>query len=300
MVNGFLLHGPRSVARRLGPAGTVLSEAARRAPGPDAASAARARTALHARYRRFVRLLDPPGPHGRATEVSTLPGALRRFLEHPRPPVLIGVVATLGAARATRGDFRRSDAAVAVGAAAAQPFVEWAIHRFMLHAAPEGRYGRAAYQAAGWGHAQHHRDPANLNSMFMRGQDVLGAGAVALAAGAVGSPRLATGMFCVGAAVLAYDWTHFLIHTRYQPRSAFYRQAWRNHRLHHFRNERYWLGVTSSVADVVLRTSPARDAVAVSPAAARPDVHPPRGGGADVDGADAGPSPATTAPAGPE
>ncbi|OHV34430.1 MULTISPECIES: sterol desaturase family protein [Pseudofrankia] len=278
MVNGFPLHGPRSAARRLGPAGAILLEAGGRAARPGAAPARRARAAVRARHHRFVRLLDPPGPHGRATEVSTLPGALRRFLEHPRPPVLIGVVATLGAARAARGDFRRSDAVVAVGAVAVQPFVEWAIHRFVLHAQAQGRYGRAAYRAAGWGHAQHHRDPANLNSMFMRGQDMLGAGAVALAAGAVGSPRLATGMFCVGAAVLAYDWTHFLIHTRYQPRSEFYRRAWRNHRLHHYRNERYWLGVTSPVADAVLRTNPARDAVAVSPAAASPEVHPPDGG----------------------
>jgi len=279
MVDGFLLHSPRSVARRLSPAGAVLLDTARRAPRRGAASGEQARTALHVRYRQFLRRVDPPGPHGRATEVSTLPGALRRFLAHPRPPVLLGTVGALGVARAMRGDFRRSDAAVAVGAVAVQPFVEWAIHRYLLHASPEGRYGRAAYQAAGWGHAQHHRDPANLNSMFLRGQDVLGAGAVLLTAGAIGSPRIATGMFCVGAAVLAYDWTHFLIHTRYQPRSALYRSAWRNHRLHHYRNERYWLGVTSPLADKVLGTSPARDAVAVSPAAARPEARAPRGDG---------------------
>jgi hypothetical protein len=247
MVNGF---GSWSVARR-------LSAAAR------------------ARQRQVLRLIDPPGPHGRATEVSTLPGAARRFLQHPRPPVLLGVVGTLAAARAARGDFRRSDAAVALGAVAAQPFIEWGIHRYVLHAPPTGRFGQAAYAAAGWGHAQHHEDPPNLSSMFMRAQDVLAAGAVALAAGAVGSPRVSTGMLCVGAAVLAYDWTHYLIHTRYQPRSALYRRIWRSHRLHHYRNERYWLGVTSPVADIVLRTSPAREGVPVSPAAAHPDLRHP-------------------------
>ncbi|MBL7499427.1 sterol desaturase family protein [Frankia sp. CNm7] len=281
MVNGF---GAGSVAHRLSALGTQLvgtvgvsrpdpATVAGR-PGGLAARAARARAAARDGHRRFVRLVDPPGPHGRATEVDTLSGALRRFLDHPRPPVLLGVVGALGAARAVRGDFRASDAVVAVGAAAAQPFVEWSLHRYVLHATPESRLGSATYRGAGWGHAQHHRDPANLNSMFLRAQEVLVGGAVALAAGAAGSPRLATGMFCVGAAVLAYDWTHFLIHTGYQPRSELYRRAWRGHRLHHYRNEHYWLGVTSPVADLVLRTSPARDAVPVSTTAVRPEARP--------------------------
>jgi hypothetical protein len=273
MVTGFLLQGPRAVARGLRPAGHAVGTAR----AGLAASASPHLTALratsHRQFRRFIDRIDPQGPHGRATEVDSLPGAARRFLSHPRPPVLLGVVGALGAARAVRGDFRRADAVVAVGALAAQPFVEWGIHRYVLHAAPTGRYGRLAYQAAGWGHAQHHEDPPNLDSMFMRAQDTLGGAAVALAAGAIGSPQVATGMFCVGAAVLAYDWTHFLIHTAYRPRSAFYRRIWRSHRLHHYRNERYWLGVTSPVADLVLRTSPARDAVPVSPAAARPEAH---------------------------
>ncbi|WP_045877944.1 sterol desaturase family protein [Pseudofrankia sp. DC12] len=298
MVNGF---GPRSVARRLGPAGSLLVGTVRHARADDGPVITRARglrAAARLRHRQLLQRIDPPGPHGRATEISTLPGAARRFLAHPRPPVLLGVVGTLAATRLARGDFRRSDAAVALGFAAAQPFVEWGIHRYVLHATPTGRFGRAAYQSAGWGHAQHHQDPANLNSMFMRGQDVLGAGALALAAGAVGSPRVSTGMLCLGVAVLAYDWTHFLIHTRYQPRSELYRRIWRSHRLHHYRNERYWLGVTSPLADLVLRTSPAREDVPVSPAAAHPEIRPvQRPADADVAGAAARPAAGSPRPA---
>jgi hypothetical protein len=32
--------------------------------------------------------------------------------------------------------------------------------------------------------------------------------------------------------------------------------VWRNHRLHHFKNERYWHGITNTVADRVLGTMP--------------------------------------------
>ncbi len=44
--------------------------------------------------------------------------------------------------------------------------------------------------------------------------------------------------------IFGYEWTHFLIHTAYRPSSRFYRAAWRSHRLHHFKNERFWHGVT--------------------------------------------------------
>ena len=57
--------------------------------------------------------------------------------------------------------------------------------------------------------------------------------------------------------LLTYEWTHFLIHSKYRPRHAYYRLIWRNHRNHHFRNENYWFGVTMDLGDRVLRTAPA-------------------------------------------
>jgi sterol desaturase/sphingolipid hydroxylase (fatty acid hydroxylase superfamily) len=71
---------------------------------------------------------------------------------------------------------------------------------------------------------------------------------------------LAFGFFML----LTYEWTHFLIHSKYRPRRAYYRVIWRNHRNHHFRNENYWFGVTMDFADRVLRTAPERDVVPVS------------------------------------
>jgi hypothetical protein len=57
-------------------------------------------------------------------------------------------------------------------------------------------------------------------------------------------------------ALAHYEWTHLLVHSRYRPKSRFYARLSRNHRLHHFRNERYWLGVTSNSGDRILRTLP--------------------------------------------
>ncbi|SNQ46678.1 Fatty acid hydroxylase-like protein [Frankia canadensis] len=214
----------------------------------------------------FARL-DRPGPHGSAAEVRTLPAAVRRFLRHPRPRVLVGCVGLLGAVRMARGPWRRRDLGVAVAAAVAQPFVEWGVHRLVLHARPGTRLGALGYQVAGYGHEQHHRDPEDLDTMFLRPREVISGTAVLAVPALLAPPWAATGALCAGLGVLAYDWTHFLIHSRVAPRSAYYRRLWRGHRLHHYRNERFWLGVTSPLGDMVLRTSPPRDAVPLSPTA---------------------------------
>ena len=67
---------------------------------------------------------------------------------------------------------------------------------------------------------------------------------------------------------LAYEWTHYLIHTDYKPKAHMYRAIYRNHRLHHFKNEHYWFNVTTSgTADRVLRTCPDPATVPTSPTA---------------------------------
>jgi hypothetical protein len=192
------------------------------------------------------------------------------FVTHPRPPVLLGAVASLAVTRVVRGEFRRADVGVAVACTAVHPFVEWSAHRGLLHSRPNGPVSRVFYRSLGSGHERHHMDPTNLDTMFLRARHVMWGTAGALAVAWAGSPQAATAALCAGLGALAYDWTHFLIHSSYKPRSAFYRRIKRGHQLHHFRNERYWLGVTSPVADIALRTSPSRDAVPVSPTAARP------------------------------
>ncbi|CAO5181635.1 Sterol desaturase [Frankia sp. AiPs1] len=221
--------------------------------------------------------LDRPGPHGSAAEVRTLRAAALRFLHHPRPPVLLGCVGVLAAVRAVRGPWRPGrDGRVVLAAASAQPFVEWGVHRLLLHASPGTWLGAIGYQAAGYGHEQHHGDPTSLDTMFLRPREVIIGTALAVGPAVFGPVGVATGALCAGAGVLAYDWTHFLLHTRVPPRSAYYRCLHRGHRLHHYRNERYWLGVTSPLGDLIMRTRPRRDAVGVSPTIS----HPQRGGSA--------------------
>ena len=62
-----------------------------------------------------------------------------------------------------------------------------------------------------------------------------------------------------------YEWVHYMVHTRYKPKSKIYNRLWKNHRLHHFMNENYWYGVSMLSGDKLLRTGPARDEVEPSP-----------------------------------
>ena len=80
----------------------------------------------------------------------------------------------------------------------------------------------------------------------------------------LGGPRLAyatTAVLSSYVILATYEWTHFLIHAPYKPRGRYFKTIWRNHRLHHFKNERYWFGVTSTIGDRVIGTHPDQSAV---------------------------------------
>ncbi len=64
---------------------------------------------------------------------------------------------------------------------------------------------------------------------------------------------------------MRYEWCHFLSHSPYQPKSERFRRVLVAHRLHHFKNEHYWMGVTSYLGDRTLGTYPDQHSVEKSP-----------------------------------
>jgi sterol desaturase/sphingolipid hydroxylase (fatty acid hydroxylase superfamily) len=88
-------------------------------------------------------------------------------------------------------------------------------------------------------------------------------------------PRLGTGQtFLVSVAALGmvYEWTHYLIHSDYPPRSRTYKAVWRSHRLHHYKNEHYWFTVTTTAtADRVFGTFP--DPATIEKSATAKNLH---------------------------
>jgi hypothetical protein len=223
-------------------------------------------------------MTGPPPLH--SGDVRTPREALGQILR--RPSLWLIAVVLLGAlgARVALGGWTWHDAAVPALLLAVYPFGEWAIHVYLLHLPPFCWRGRTVELVTAAGHRRHHERPNNLRVVLLEWPDVAGllllaVPLVALALGgliaAVGGGFEARALLsaeALGALLVGlYEWVHFLIHTAHQPRSRLYRAVWRAHRLHHFKNEHYWHGITSTVADHVLGTAPDHRTVKRSPTA---------------------------------
>ena len=151
-----------------------------------------------------------------------------------------------------------------------EPFLEWLIHVYGLHAKPRTLFGRRLDPLYARRHRMHHRDPRNIPLVFVPLPVLAGflivLGAIAFFAFPPLTLKL-TAYATMTTFLFGYEWSHFLIHSSYVPRTWVFRAVWRNHILHHYKNEKYWFGVTNPIADYALRTHPAKEAVASSPTA---------------------------------
>ncbi|HSE10012.1 MAG TPA: sterol desaturase family protein [Nocardioidaceae bacterium] len=199
----------------------------------------------------------------------TLGDAWRAFLRHPSPWMLGPALALTVAARVVVGDYRWTDAVAPAALVAAFPFVEWLIHVCVLHWRPR-RLGPVELDSLlARKHRAHHADPRDIPLVFIPWRALAWIIPVYAVLSFVVFPRAGLALsFLVSTAALAcmYEWTHYLVHSDYRPRSKFYRAVWRNHRLHHYKNEHYWFGVaTPGTADRLLGTCPATHEVETSP-----------------------------------
>lgn len=206
-----------------------------------------------------------------AASIRSLDRAALVFLRFGSPKVLASGLALALTARvvAAVGGWAPPSAGdgVAIGLVAiVAPLVEWTVHRAVLHARPRRIGGLLVDPGAG--HREHHEHPATVHWVVLRAVDAalfqvvnaaLAAAVVAvplrLAGGPVTGPAL-TGVVAALAALAHYEWSHFLFHTAYRPRTARYRRLKANHLRHHWRDERAWLGVTSNLGDRLLGTLP--------------------------------------------
>jgi len=201
----------------------------------------------------------------------TLTAAAREFWRHPTPWLLAGAVIAALVARIAIGDWQWSDAVLPPVVLAVFPFVEWTIHIIVLHWRPRRIAGFTVDPVLARKHREHHVNPRIVKLIFIPLQSLFGAFAATMLIGLVVIPRTGLGvtfLLTVFAIGMVYEWTHYLVHTDYKPKRAVYRAIRRNHRLHHFKNEHYWFGVTSpGTADRAFGTYPDPQAVPTSPTA---------------------------------
>jgi hypothetical protein len=195
-------------------------------------------------------------------DVKTLDHAWREFRANRSPKIIAGAIVAAAALRIALGGFTWRDGVAAAGMLVVYPFGEWAIHVYLLHLKPFRLRGRRVELATAKAHREHHEHPNHLGLILLAPLEaaalLLLAVPAVLAVFSIFLPlrALVSAAFAGYVLIGVYEWTHFLIHTAYRPRSAAYKAVWRNHRLHHFKNEHYWHGITNTLADHVLRTAP--------------------------------------------
>lgn len=187
------------------------------------------------------------------------------FWSLPSGRLLVLLAAGAVVLRGVAGDFGWTDAAIVVGILAAWPFVEWVIHVAWLHlkpvALPRWRIGRWSlperfdpYVARK--HRAHHRDPWKLDHVMIPLHTYLYSIPLNLTLwlSVFDAPQALSALTTITLLGLHYEVVHLMAHCRYKPRSRYYQRLWRNHRLHHCKSEKHWLGVTLLLGDRVLGT----------------------------------------------
>ena len=188
---------------------------------------------------------------------GTLPDAIRTFFTFPGPVALTLSAVAAWAGKLVVGGWSATDLLVGSLMIACWPLQEWLIHVFVLHAKPRkiGPWNWSPRNAIK--HRAHHADPWRLDLVFIPW--FVWAPAIPLLW--LGLPALLP--LELALTVLAvyftfsshYEWSHYIAHIRWRPRSKHYRHIVDAHRWHHFKNESRWWGVSMTMADRVLGTS---------------------------------------------
>jgi hypothetical protein len=212
-------------------------------------------------------------------DLTRLAACWREFMAHFSPRAALAACALALAGRIYVGQWSWRDLVPPAALLAAQPFVEWVIHKYLLHLPPIQVRGRRIELYGSIQHRNHHLTPSDLDRVLLKPIEVLSfvvqiaititllTLAIAIPTGAPVLPLAITGVAFAYLGLFRYEWSHFLIHTPYVPRTRWYRTIWRNHRLHHFKHEGYWMGVSSNLGDRLLGTNPDQRSVRKSPTA---------------------------------
>ena len=198
---------------------------------------------------------------------TTLRDEFRFFASSVTPRIIAPTLLVAAGIRLFLGGWSWWDLVVVAGLIAAEPFIEWLIHVFILHWKPRRFLGRDLDPLVARKHRAHHSDPRKTEWIFVPLPVLAKAMPLTGFAYLLVFPTLRLGMTAITGAtaiLLTYEWTHYLIHSRYKPRTRVYRYIWKAHRLHHFKNENYWFGVTNPLGDHVLGTFPEKEEVETS------------------------------------
>ncbi len=188
---------------------------------------------------------------------DTLAKAFAYFIRHPNVYVFGGSGLLALALRIQYGHWHIADLLIAAFIIIGWPFMEWRLHISLLHMKPTKIFGKKFYPDVAKKHREHHMEPWKLELVFLMPYVMLAIPVVYLIANLLFDYEQALTVCAVGYLMTVfYEWNHFITHTRVQAKSSWFKTIFMNHRLHHFKNERYWYGFSAQWVDQIYKTAP--------------------------------------------
>jgi sterol desaturase/sphingolipid hydroxylase (fatty acid hydroxylase superfamily) len=213
------------------------------------------------------RITGAAGP-GRRTNVS-LGQAWKSFWSHPSPFMISTFLVGAIVARVLVGGGSWWELVIPAALIALFPVIEWVIHVMILHWRPRKLGPVKIDSLLARDHRAHHADPRQIPLVFIPWRALVWLLPLYVVEAWLVTPTTAsmlTLLVSIYGIKFGYEWTHYLVHSDYRPKSRWYRSVWRNHRLHHYKNEHYWFTVTSAgTADRLFGTFPDPASVSTSP-----------------------------------
>lgn len=186
--------------------------------------------------------------------------AWKVFLAHPNAWLLITTLLVVLVGRILVGSVSAWVLVIVAAVIAGQPFQEGLIHVYVLHWKPRKLGPFVLDFEPAKRHRHHHIDPWDLPMVFISHGTLWFAVMVHMVLWLSVMPSLASlslsAMSSVTTMGLFYEFHHYVIHTTYKPKTQFFKRMTKRHRLHQFKNEHYWHGVTLSQGDALMGTLP--------------------------------------------
>ena len=203
-----------------------------------------------------------------ATAPETFLETVRALYSHASPIILTSLVLGLIGFRVYLGNWSWADLIAPVVIFCGWPFLEWVIHKYLLHARPKKIFGLPLDLRVSRVHRSHHQDPTDLSDITINLEvfPTVVPLIIGLAYWLFPTAELATGALATFFLLsLNYEWSHFVAHVKWIPPIGYYRRRQRWHRYHHYKDEKKWWGVSMGLGDVVLGTAPDVKTVPRSP-----------------------------------
>src|SRR5205807_1873630 len=173
--------------------------------------------------------MDSEQPSSYTAPGLRLRGAFGVFARQANPRVIGAMLVSALALRVLLARWTVGDALVALAIVALEPFTEWLTHVTVLHLRPIIVRGRTVELHIARRHRLHHMDPKRIKHVLIPQGVLLRLVVFAVPLYYLVTPTLRqalTGLVTSYTMLLTYEWTHFLIHSTYVPRSRYYRYIW--------------------------------------------------------------------------